>query len=100
MVGGTLWAIIRWIAVLWILVHKILEDHALLAGLPKSTERKIPTTPAGFVTTIEAACLGGVPLVRWALIGAAVLIDNQSPRGTSVAIPSRTGTWLGTNDRL
>merc|ERR1719171_1894974 len=86
MVGGTLGAIARRIIVLRILVHQILEDQGSLARLPQATERKVPSAPAWFVATIESSCLRGVPLVCWALVATAVPVDNQSPRGASVAI--------------
>jgi len=100
MVDGTFRAISRRIFVLRIFVHEVLEHHALPLGLPKSTIRQIPATPARLVATIEASCFGGVPLVGWALISATILEDYQSPCGARVAITSRARAWLCTNDRL
>jgi len=65
---------------------------------PKSSQRKIPAAPAWFVAAIEIACLGCIPLPGWALIGATVLVDQQSPIEASVAIASDAGFWVGANN--
>jgi len=97
-VGRAFRAIRRWIAILRILAHKVLEDNALLSWFPESAKRKIPTSAARLVATIETACLAGVPLAIRALVSATILENYQSPCGASIAICSGTGTWLIANN--
>jgi len=98
-VNGALGAIGTWRFVLWILVHNTLEDlfGTSCPAIPETAVRKIPAASARFVAAIEMASLCLVPLTIRTLISATVLVDDQSPRGTRIAVISGTSAWFSAN---
>merc|ERR1719238_1983415 len=85
-----------------ILYHKLCASngaHQNSPADPLTTARKIPTTPARLVTTVEVPFCSAVSLVCWRHVGTSILPDQQSPCVAPVAICTCACTSFGAKHR-